>query len=553
MAKRVSKRRGPTPSSSPREASNGGNTYFLKHAAFVVVTILVVGCIQIIEEQAVVFPTIQNVTTTWMQEQQQSYQQVAVTATVKKREDSSSLSSSAASSNLRFGVELSFLHQVAYGRNFSNPDEVVALLTKILEYDEVNKYDPHRNILLFEHPLKTGGTSLSQILKEMGGVIPGSRASGYFNFDEFDESFIVNSTYSSLLEEDKWKEFKVLYSHSQINDGRTYAGKSHSGPSKLEKFLQEKMPSTIQRRFRVLTMIRDPLPYVASNMNEWMCHGDAHLRLAIQTLSEDQRQQMQMVHHHPCYGFTFEQLHQIWLEEYVKPYCLYNITNTKQRNPPNPDTCILVKEKKIPMEDCQSVPIFMSSSRFKRYMHDIFGRAYIPEVHQKYNNNNLSRSKMPANVSTIEDLDMAQAIGEYEHSALERLGGFTAQGDMYMMWHGITERMAESMCLFHFMVGYPYYETPHARNKQCRPTSYYSEKDKQQFRTSEIVNYAMSRAAHAILDVRMAKLCRKLHFWDRNSNNNNTLYQSLPIETCCSNFLFDNEGRIQHYTPSVIV
>ena len=135
---------------------------------------------------------------------------------------------------------------------------------------------------------------------------------------------------------------------------------------------------------------------------------------------------------------------------------------------------------------------------------------------------------------------------DYEIDALKRLGGITAQKNMSMIWIGITERMKESMCLFHKMVDYPYKETPRRRYKGCRPISYYDEQYKVHLRQTEIVNYAISNAAHAILDIRMAKLCRDLRM-----NNDNKL--ELPIDSCCSNFVFDSEGRIQTYIPSAII
>ena len=122
---------------------------------------------------------------------------------------------------------------------------------------------------------------------------------------------------------------------------------------------------------------------------------------------------------------------------------------------------------------------------------------------------------------------------------------------MYMFWHGVTERMVESMCLFHSMVKFPYYETPQSRYKQCRPTSYYSQQEKEKIRDNEIVNYAVSKAAHAILDIRMAKLCRELLY--TKSIDNNSALQSLPVDACCSKFAFDIEGRIQNYTPTIII
>ena len=75
------------------------------------------------------------------------------------------------------------------------------------------------------------------------------------------------------------------------------------------------------------------------------------------------------------------------------------------------------------------------------------------------------------------------------------------------LWFGITERMEESTCLlYHVLNVRPLGRTPRARVMDCPPTSWWTEKHREEVRRLEPYDYAVWRAANAILDVRMIKM-----------------------------------------------
>lgn len=75
------------------------------------------------------------------------------------------------------------------------------------------------------------------------------------------------------------------------------------------------------------------------------------------------------------------------------------------------------------------------------------------------------------------------------------------------LWFGITERMKESACLLYYTLGVkPLPKTPEHRVMKCSPTSWWSEEHREEVRRREPADYAVWRAANAILDVRVLKM-----------------------------------------------
>ena len=75
------------------------------------------------------------------------------------------------------------------------------------------------------------------------------------------------------------------------------------------------------------------------------------------------------------------------------------------------------------------------------------------------------------------------------------------------LWFGITERMEESICLYYYVLGVmPLKRLPRARIMDCPPTSWWTEEDREEVRRLEPYDYAVWRAANAILDVRITMM-----------------------------------------------
>eukprot|EP00339_Tiarina_fusa_P012822 CAMPEP_0117014394 /NCGR_PEP_ID=MMETSP0472-20121206/11684_1 /TAXON_ID=693140 ORGANISM="Tiarina fusus, Strain LIS" /NCGR_SAMPLE_ID=MMETSP0472 /ASSEMBLY_ACC=CAM_ASM_000603 /LENGTH=731 /DNA_ID=CAMNT_0004717939 /DNA_START=213 /DNA_END=2408 /DNA_ORIENTATION=- len=613
------------------------------------------------------------------------------------------------SSNLYYGVETAFLHQVVQNRNFSDPTQALATLQAILQHDEENPYHYHHgngnendnDFLVFEHTLKSGGTSLSMVLEQMGGVVPGSAASANFQMNQYydyyyqhqgvnnsmaiankrqtpgdhnTETMTTTSRPDRTYLAESWQNYRVLYSHSMINQhdnknknrvarrqsSSVGNGRNSSKPSDHELFVVRALaaaaavttmansttststttdgaddlnPQPLRpRRIRVLAMIRDPMSYAASNIHEWMCQVKKRIGVAGQLRNEmtmmqkknsnstknnatdinsnigninvsnndNSNEKNDNADNDACGGFTsLDEIYTIWTEHVLRPVCFQqNQRYAKFVDVPN--MCPpLVLRGQLPMPHCQSVRHAMDSRVFDNGVHDEHKR-YIPRdvynyynyEHYNKNNNKEYENVNKENVNGPQQSQQQRILADIEFHALRRLGGLTAQATAHMMWHGITERMPESMCLFHFMTDFPYVETPHSRFKQCRPLTFWNDSDKASFREREALGYAVSKAAHAILDVRMARMCRTLRLYDGNDTDDdsggggdnshndatrtNTTNSSVPLlllqsssrksssdsgrgyrnlglpESCCANFVFDELGRLIRHVPSQI-
>jgi hypothetical protein len=140
-----------------------------------------------------------------------------------------------------------FLEEVVRNNKIISGDEALTLL-RMIANRELQTYNDEVDLLIFDHPMKTGGTSISDTLKNVfpEQVIPGSDRSGHFQQQTAQKAFkmaIQNKTHEQWL-----RKQKVVYSHSTFYD-------LHERASNLRIFLQSIFPSS--RRFRILTMVSE--------------------------------------------------------------------------------------------------------------------------------------------------------------------------------------------------------------------------------------------------------------------------------------------------------
>lgn len=109
------------------------------------------------------------------------------------------------------------------------------------------------------------------------------------------------------------------------------------------------------------------------------------------------------------------------------------------------------------------------------------------------------------------------SIEKVEEYTLQDLGGLdltiSGAGDGVgppepdFIWFGITERMTESTVLFYFQFkSTPLPRTPIHRVQECRPNSWWTNENKKIVIEREPADYAVWRAANAIMDVRIKKM-----------------------------------------------
>jgi hypothetical protein len=118
---------------------------------------------------------------------------------------------------------------------------------RLIANRELLTFNSNLDLLIFDHPMKTGGTSISDALKDVfpREIFSGSDRSGYFNYQNTRSSMEVAANNRTLAQ---WlNRQKIIYSHTSFYD-------KQGRPTKFSLFLQSTFPKS--RRFRTLTMVR---------------------------------------------------------------------------------------------------------------------------------------------------------------------------------------------------------------------------------------------------------------------------------------------------------
>ena len=142
------------------------------------------------------------------------------------------------------------------------PDGSVDLLQQIQSRTVAFDYNRTTDILALRHPLKTGGTSISVMLRDIYGkdrVIPGSGPSNWWNRGKFEKAVEEHSDDPSY-----WDNMAVLYTHSLLR--RSPSSKLFT----LDK-MRKKAPQLAQKRIRLMSIVRNPLDWAASGFYETQC------------------------------------------------------------------------------------------------------------------------------------------------------------------------------------------------------------------------------------------------------------------------------------------
>lgn len=318
--------------------------------------------------------------------------------------------------------------------------------------------------------MKSGGTTISDLLrKTIGHVYPGSREDSGFVFKEAQDAIKKGVDMST---------FRVSFAHA--------IARPTMGPetTKVAKIFQSTLS---QRRLRLLTMIREPLALRASHVAMWVCAYNAYLRMENQQQGTPKNCQANLTA----------------LMDLKATHFIENICPKFRTGPPGVSGiqkhwCSRLEQGVDPFAKCRSISALLGSKSYDKYLHDLYrpimGR-YIRE-----DTRNDSRELV---------------VDQVEEYALEDLGGLDPspnQPEADFIWFGITERMHESTCLFFYTFRVTATEIPQHRVQNCRPTDWWSEEEKEVVRERELVDYAVFRAANAILDVRLLKMRNDIQF-----------------------------------------
>lgn len=305
------------------------------------------------------------------------------------------------------------------------------------------RYDAETDFLFFEHIRKTGGTTLSLLLKSLMGdhVFPGSDEGAIFHFNVAEEA-VRNGTLSL-------HETRVGYAHATARGG-----------NKLEKLLT----NSTRKRLRVLTVIRDPVNIRASLLGMSLCQYKAWIR---------QYNEVNKLPPDYC-DVSLDNMVDVRVES-VERLCeqakkMYGSKVLRNTGMGLGASCKELEKGRQAFGYCRSIPALLNSSHYEQGYHHMY-RDIIAEKG---------------------DDDEARGL-----LALSR----------EFLWIGITERMDESLRLLFTLLNVA--SLPSLKSERvvnCRPTQFWSEGDKAVVREREGADYAVYRAANALLDIRLYKL-----------------------------------------------
>ncbi|CAB9506435.1 expressed unknown protein [Seminavis robusta] len=353
-------------------------------------------------------------------------------------------------------------------------------------YGHENEYQPDKDVIVFFHPLKSGGTSVSNVLeKSIGGVVPGSHESGSFNFKGWQERYYKDSqkhkreTSQDLSRQEWFHRHKVIFSHS----GYRRVNQQLSDAAGMYRYTKSNLPL---KRVQQVTMLRDPMSLVASNFNEWMCKGAKWAKKA-QLYGIPQTNAT-----NACDGYSLNELTLARIESNKRECSGRTEAQLKQKKPHRRRICKAFQAGQLDdSPHCASIHAFLAGG--KEGTENI-----LTNLHHYPKNSNPRMS-----------------VEQHVHNAVRYLGGIDAvetdaQGESPpyggdMMWFGITERMKESMCLLHYKLNVPWHELPTRRMQSCRPVTYWTDDDKAFFNQTNRLARVLHQAANAVLDMQLTK------------------------------------------------
>jgi hypothetical protein len=156
------------------------------------------------------------------------------------------------------------------------PQTAIPILKEIHKNRAGSDYNSTSDILALNHPLKTGGTSFSLMLKEIFGktrIFPGSGASAHFMHPNFKKAL---EQYPPNESPEYWYNKAVIYTHTILRPQPPSKQKKSSKASFFEN-LRGKVGSPLkEKKIRLMSMIRNPLDLAASRFFETNCRVMAH-------------------------------------------------------------------------------------------------------------------------------------------------------------------------------------------------------------------------------------------------------------------------------------
>ncbi|KAL3777005.1 hypothetical protein ACHAW5_006977 [Stephanodiscus triporus] len=407
--------------------------------------------------------------------------------------------------------------------------EAVSLLER--QFDRVDDYSPERDFVHFHHLYKSGGTSISNLMDETlgprgggGGILPGSYESGDFDHDEA-LADINRRIASGTRREDL--PYAASYAHTGLRPVH--------GPRRTRTgiFLLDQLP---HRRLRVVAMLRDVVDFRASNHAMIMCG----LNYEVMRWNAQREARGLTRVCSPREGLNISEMVDNKIRDLVERCRAEEALLAKGERPakklfPQQRKQCADEESGIDtLAHCRSADHLLASPQYDKHYRSMF-KALMGRFHREQEfTNNTAYKGMGYGFERAEE-SRGFSIEKVEEYTLQDLGGLdttiSGAGDGVgppepdFVWFGITERMKESTALFYFQFRVaPLPRTPDKRVQECRPTSWWTDENREVVKEREPADYAVWRAANAIMDVRMEKMKMEIRSLLRAGETRESLY-----------------------------
>ncbi|KAL7536799.1 hypothetical protein ACHAWF_005566 [Thalassiosira exigua] len=419
-----------------------------------------------------------------------------------------------------------------------------------LQFDRGDRrFDPRGDFLHFHHITKTGGTTISDVLKRTLGadrILPGSDRSGSFRWQDFPALYadrIAGSggggasgiggandgARNASSSSDDFFPYVASYAHTRLRP----AGGPDS--TELARFLDGyfALPGNRKRRVRSLAMLREPTDLRASKHAMAICALNGLVDSFNRERSTEGPERI-------C--TPEEGLNVSALVDGVVERGLAKCPGGKKV----PGEKLDGLEKKLcnqgprAIDYCRGPSEFLASNLYQIAMRSLYKglmgrydpRQRIDETYYVSIEMYLRRMGMGFDVKRVEEyalvdlggLDRSITRDAYEgyagilgeggeggRAGTVRAGNVAAEAEPDFLWFGISERMNLSTCLlYEALRANPLPATPRARVMNCPTTSWWTEAHRDEVRRTEPGDYAVWRAANAVLDVRAERMKEEL-------------------------------------------
>ena len=377
---------------------------------------------------------------------------------------------------------------IAQRRHIQHP-HAAQLLQRVVEHDKQLSYNNATDLLVFDHVLKTSGTSFSMKLDDIfhsDAIVPGSRPSGQFQKSDLTKATLGRTEPEQLR--DFWQHQKAMYSHTLLlePDGNTV----------FQDWLLRQIPNKKDsdasvKRVLAMTLFREPLDWLASNYYEWMCTLGGRIKTTHEGLYPHKETPTTHPNKDPsCWGMAnLTLLADYWHQHTLPRQC--------KAGKARPHSCRALKETgEDPMIQCRSIDHLIEYKIFRDEM----------QHHPRY----------------LTQANASESLVELEERSFRVYGGIEPHSRIPLRWIGLTERYDESILLFYDWLGLPMENVSSSlrldrkeRFKHCRPLSFWTNDDIAKVKKLLSRSYVVHNVANAILDARMAVWCCRQDHEDR--------------------------------------